>query len=792
MNNSEEKINNNARTPGNNPPSDPDSRVGARDDSGGPQGEKRPADIVRSAERTAEATLLPDQFPGMRGPMQPVLSMRDIVELMLRCKWTILTVFVLVAAPAIAAIWTQVVPQYQAKAEVRVRPIIPYLVFRTEDSGAIPLYNSYVNTQVSIISGPAVLQRVLDQPQVQQTQWYRNPPTSLVERLGGNPPAPMSRLTDALSARPRKDTEIIDVTFTDRSAGDAQLILNAVLDQYVKYIGDRSDATQDEVYKQLVDQYKLLENDILGREPVIAQLRQRLGTATPEELVSGQRVRLDEAQARLAEVRQRIALLDWEIKQIGAADSNDAPVDENTQKQLRYHEDVEWRRLDGNVRALRHAIAAGPLTPKHPDAVRAAEDLAFAEESLRLRESQVDEQWRDRLKSGAGLSTAISTAAGPGYRDDLLLLKRQMERAHYEEQLLDAEFKTQQGDFEELFSNAQLLERENSDLLHKRELFDAVRQRVDQKNMERNVPGSIEVLTRAVVPDTPYNDRRIVLTAMTVVLALGLGGGLAFLKASMKGAIYAPKDMPYPMQVPFLGYVPEISTAKSTGGSLKSQYDEIQLNRSRIIESVRVVRTALLSRVNGQACPERSRGNGAAILITSAASGTGKSTFTLMLGRSLAQAGRKVLLIDADFQAKTLTAQFEGLPDKPGLIQSLRLGSVDEKHIFRTPTPGLSIIGVGQRNINDAVPEEIANGALKTCIGELREQYNVILLDSPAILSMADAAILSSQVDGTIMVERELVSHRADVIGALARLGSAGGRLLGTVFIGSSSHEVYA
>jgi Mrp family chromosome partitioning ATPase len=162
-----------------------------------------------------------------------------------------------------------------------------------------------------------------------------------------------------------------------------------------------------------------------------------------------------------------------------------------------------------------------------------------------------------------------------------------------------------------------------------------------------------------------------------------------------------------------------------------------------------------------------------------------------MLGRSLAQAGRKVLLIDADFQAKTLTAQFEGLPDKPGLIQSLRLGSVHEGHIFRTPTPGLSIIGVGQRNINDAVPEEIANGALKTCIGELREQYNIILLDSPAILSMADAAILSSQVDGTIMVERELVSRRADVIGALARLGSAGGRLLGTVFIGSSSHEVY-
>jgi len=55
----------------------------------------------------------------------------------------LLVVFVLVAAPAIAAIWTQVIPEYRASAEVRVQPIIPYLVFRTEDSGMIPLYSSF-------------------------------------------------------------------------------------------------------------------------------------------------------------------------------------------------------------------------------------------------------------------------------------------------------------------------------------------------------------------------------------------------------------------------------------------------------------------------------------------------------------------------------------------------------------------------------------------------------------------------------------------------------------------------
>ena len=65
------------------------------------------------------------------------------------------------------------------------------------------------------------------------------------------------------------------------------------------------------------------------------------------------------------------------------------------------------------------------------------------------------------------------------------------------------------------------------------------------------------------------------------------------------------------------------------------------------------------------------------------------------------------------------------------------------------------------------------------------------MIDSPPLLAMADATILSSQVDGIIMVEREFVSQRANVIDALARLSSAGGRLLGTVFVGSQSREKY-
>ena len=162
----------------------------------------------------------------------------------------------------------------------------------------------------------------------------------------------------------------------------------------------------------------------------------------------------------------------------------------------------------------------------------------------------------------------------------------------------------------------------------------------------------------------------------------------------------------------------------------------------------------------------------------------------MMLGKSLAQAGKKVLIIDADFRKITLTRRFN-LPDKLGFLESLSSRSVDKRHIFPTETFGLSIMPAGKRSNDGAVFEETANGAFKSCIDQLSKQFNIILLDSSPILPVADAAILSSQVDGTIMVERELVSRRANVINALARLDSAGGRILGTVFVGSSSNGPY-
>jgi capsular exopolysaccharide synthesis family protein len=355
----------------------------------------------------------------------------------------------------------------------------------------------------------------------------------------------------------------------------------------------------------------------------------------------------------------------------------------------------------------------------------------------------------------------------------------QLSLAQRDEQLLRAALEKQKVDFNDLFIRAQSLEREDTELQHKRELYNAVRQRLDQKNMERNVPASIEV-SPAYASTRPANDRRLVFTVMGLFAGLGLGGGVAFLRASRNQTIYAPKDMPQPAQTPFLGYVPLVHLRKLR----RSVCDEIEQNQFLLIDSVRVLRTALLSRLHGQ--------GKTTVVVTSANEGTGKSSFTMVLGKSIAQAGRKVLLIDADLHKMTLSQRMQ-LLDKPGFRESLKDETAESLHVFPTETVGLDVMPAGQRSNGPIVLEEIANGAFKSCIGRLFERhgYDIILVDTPPIMPVADAIILAGQVDGTIMVEREHVSQRTEVANALVRLGSAGGRLLGTVFVGSVNHDHY-
>lgn len=724
-------------------------------DSGG----RRSTGLVDSSDpfgNTVPALAGPGPGPGS-GPVH--------LGSLVRYKWSILAVFLSIAVPAVTVIWAVTVPKYAARGEVRVRPIIPHLVFKTEDSGPIQFYHPYLNTQVAVIRSPAVLDRVLDDDEVRKTAWYAERRRS---RLIGRKLSRMDRLKDDLVVKPRAKTEIIDVTMTARNPKDAKVIANVVLREYLAYVEGRSDDQKTKIYQQLLDRRDMLRNEIGGLEKVTANLRRDLGTGMPEELVSRRRLRLDDMESQLADLGRQIAMASWEQDQLKKLmDAKPGQASGSVPSTAsRYREDAEWRKLYMDVAAVKQMLTleSGQLGPNHPRMITLRRQLKLAEQQLRVREGDLARAGQSR-----GGSAALAGATGTGLVKELGVLAMQIERLKYQKKLLLKDMESENTDFRQTFESAQLLEKENEAIRHKRELYTAVRSRVDQKQMERNVPGSIEILARAYAPTKPAQDRRLITTLMVLFAAGGTGVAQAFLRATMSRTIHEVEQLDPAGQVPFLGQLPLVRDA--------SYVDLMDCPIQN--EYVRMVRTSLLERLRGR--------SGAAVVVTSAEPGAGKTTVAMMLARSLAQCGKKVLLVDADFRNPAVSQRFE-IADRPGLQEVLASKLSDAEGIVDTDVPRLSVLPAGTQHEQ---AELISNGVFQACLDRWRGVYEIILLDSPPVLPVADARILSGRADGTIMVVREGSCRRDELVDALAYLGTSGGTLFGTVFVGSRKRSSY-
>ncbi len=766
MSDSEDKINNKNNSKEKSQPHFQNPQIRKSDESNINGEAAQPLESVIRVKRPLQAdsvTLIPNQLFGSQKPAQQTpYSGINILESMWRFKWTIILLTILVAVPSVIAIWTQTTPKYKARAEIRVRPTIPRLVYKTEDNGTIPLYTSFVNTQVSIIRSPLVLRRALDQQDVRDTQWFKKPSMSLKQKLLGNPIDSVERLRDELSVRPRTGTEIIDVSLITEKGSDAETIINAVLDQYIKYIGETSEREERDLNDELTKKIKYLDGQIVIQQGDLASLRKELGTDNPMALVSTKKIKLEETETKLNELQNNITLME-KNKELNVPDSNSLSLTKQ-----RYSQDADWRQLDMNVKSIQHQIENSNYTDKHPKMIVLKSDLKFAEDLLKQRQQQLDEQWSDQNGNSLLAAADSNQVNSPDY------MERQLAMAKNQKKILEADWDNQKTDFNDLFNKAQNYDEQIRDLNHTRDLYNDAQQRLDQKNMERNVPGSISINMYALASSEPYNDRRIVFSAMVLFLGLGIGGGAAYLRAFKSQTVYEVKDVFIPEGVPLLGYVPIVNLKKSIGKSLGREISE---NQFLLNESLRVIRTVLLSRLNGNKCTT--------LLISSATAGTGKSTFTMLLGRSLAKTGKKVLVIDADFKKMTISRLYESPPKRPGFTQALHEPLKYEQNLYHENN--LDFMPTGNPKQDDSVPEEIANGAFKKLINMLSDHYDIILLDGSPILPIADSIILTGQVDGTIFVERENVSNRTNIMDAINRINSCNGNLVGSVYVGSKS-----
>jgi capsular exopolysaccharide synthesis family protein len=728
---------------------------------------------VNNLSPTAEVTevqveQIPSKLPmGNFGLSSARMVYRPLtLNQVLQFKWTIMLTFICIAVPMVTAVWMFVTPEYQVTGQIRVRPIIPRLVFKTDDNGPIQYYTSYLDTQVAVITSPAVLQRVLELPEVQNTAWYRKKEFVLI----GVQPSPMDRLLKTLQVRPRGRTEVIDVTLADPDPREASQIVNSILANYISMVRESLDQTDDMMYKKLMEEYTSLRNEIEGREQLVAKLKKDLGTGTPEELISQRRIRLDGLDSDLEKTRRTIAACEWQIKTLKSKHAELTGKASATQPvNLQYESDVEWRKLYSAWRTnqARIEVERDRLGESHPKMIELVKNTKLTEDLMKNRQRYLDGQMLARNDV-----RLASQEVGMGLGRNIQAMEEQVRQLKNDEALLQHDQKYEQAAFDKVFDTAQMLARENETIRYKREVYEKVRSRLNEKEMERNVPGSIDILAKASPPSEPQKDRRLFFSIMTILGGFGLGLAIAFFRASTSQTINEADDLHHSMRMPFLGQIP-YSHVPALGMGAESQ---------EMSECIRMIRTSLLQRLG------RDKGNG--ILITSACSGAGKSTLAVMLARSLTQCGKTVLLIDTDIRKHSLAKRF-GFNPEPGLLGVLMEQSTDAEAIVKSDLPGLHILPAGL-DWDNTDQELLANGAFSRCLSRWRKQYDIILLDSSPILPVADARIICRQIDGVVMVVQKGHCRRCDVIDALSCLDAAGGKLIGTVFIGSSARSYYS
>jgi len=191
---------------------------------------------------------------------------------------------------------------------------------------------------------------------------------------------------------------------------------------------------------------------------------------------------------------------------------------------------------------------------------------------------------------------------------------------------------------------------------------------------------------------------------------------------------------------------------------------------SSMAEAFRSLRTSVL--LSTAEHPPRS------LLVTSSQPGEGKTTISTNLSISLAQLGRRVLLIDGDLRRPCIHRAFK-LSSATGVVSYLT-GQREWRTVVQSAgIPGLDILPCGPVPPNPA--ELLSSESMRTLIREAMQEYDSVLLDSPPLLNVADSRILVSLVEGVVLVVKGGVTPREMVQHAQANTRSVGGNIIGVV-----------
>jgi capsular exopolysaccharide synthesis family protein len=360
--------------------------------------------------------------------------------------------------------------------------------------------------------------------------------------------------------------------------------------------------------------------------------------------------------------------------------------------------------------------------PHHPEIIRLKNQMETVEKSLNLETAKIIAGMKNEYESSLRKESLIRNAF--------------------------AEQKHQAMAMQQKSIQYNILKREAET---NKELYKNLLQRVKELGISAGFHGSniqiVDYSEKPKGPYKPYHQRKVLLAA---VIGLFLGIGFTFLLEYFDNTVKTPEEVDQRFQLPFLGSVPEISCEKrnqlSDRRSSSRPFLPVELvmcnqPRSILAEAYRNIRTSLLLSFSERP-PQR-------ILVTSPSPLQGKTTTLINTAISLSQTGARVLIIDGDMRKPRIHKVF-GDRNRLGLSDCLSGGAELTSVIRKSEIKNIYYIPAGPIPPN---PSELLGSALfREMMQVLSQRFDHILIDAPPVLGFADSIVLSSAVDGVILV----------------------------------------
>ncbi len=593
----------------------------------------------------------------------------------------------------------------------------------------------YVATQVGLLSSRSIAERAAQDLNLASNEQYVGTEGDASQRLK----AATSKIADGLDVEVPEEGQLIRFSFVAETPQLSAAIANQVAESFINSNLQRRYEASAYARAFLEKQIAKTRSDLERSERQLVAYAQAQGIintgsgeagSTPTDANSIQGESLVALNRALAEATARRVAAEGAYRSASLAGALDASQNTQPLRQSRAALEAEYQ----EKRTL--------MKPDHPDMV-----------SLRSRIEELDKQ----------IAREGSAAAG-GRASSLLAEFRAAASAERALQGRVAALKGSVLDLRGRSIQYNILQREVDT---NRSLYDALLQRYKEVGVAGGIgTAPVSIVDRAEVPASPYKPN--LLLNLLLGFGLGLASGLAAAVALeyLYDTIKTRDDVRHKLGLACLGAIPKTAGQDSFIEELKDPSSIVSEAYSAVVTSLRF---------------STEEGLPKALVVTSTRSGEGKSSTALAVAQNFARRGASVLLIDSDLRKPA----FKAASDKVGLTRLLTGdGEAARSHIVPTQFSDLWLMPSGPLPPNPA--DLLSTGRFQEILAEVTGHFDIIIIDAPPLIGLADSLLLSS-VTGHVMFVIEAGKTRTKAaVEALRMLGGSGTHIIGATLTKST------